>query len=352
VPLTASARAIATPVSVTADVSPDEWNRFVEAHRDSTHCHLWGWRHVFEGVFGQRCEYLVARGDEGIRGVLPLVRFNSRLFGRAVISLPYLNDGGLLADDEATSTALLDGARQIGLQFDAAHVELRHRRRMAPALPNRDHKVAMTMPLHDPAAMWDALDRKVRNQVRKAQKSELETAVGRLELVDEFYAVFADNMRDLGTPVYPKRLFAEILRTFPAGARIFVVRHQGRPVAASFTCAWRDVIEVPWASSLRAYRHLCPNMLLYWTMIETAAAEGRATFDFGRSTPDAGTFHFKVQWGAQPSPLHWEYVLLKSAAIPDHGPTNPKFSAAIELWKRLPLWLTTGVGPAIVRHIP
>lgn len=351
-PLTALAEPAAAPLAVSTDVVPAEWNRFVEAHPDATHCHLWEWRGVFENVFGHACDYLVARSGSRVSGILPLVRFKSRLFGRCLISLPFLNDGGLLVDDEATATVLVDEARRIAAEFDASHIELRHRRRQAPSLPNRQHKVSMTMPLGDAAGLWDRLDRKVRNQVRKAQKSELTAEIGGVELVDDFYAVFADNMRDLGTPVYPVRLFAEVARRFPAGARIFVVRHAGQPVAASVTCAHRGVVEVPWASSLRSHRHLCPNMLLYWTMIEWASREGFSVFDFGRSSPDAGTYPFKLQWGASPSPLYWEYVLLKRADVPDQGPTNPKFATAIELWKKLPLWVTTAVGPHIVRNIP
>jgi serine/alanine adding enzyme len=74
--------------------------------------------------------------------------------------------------------------------------------------------------------------------------------------------------------------------------------------------------------------------------------------DFGRSSPDAGTHHFKLQWGAEASPLHWEYVLLTRESVPDQGPRNPRFGAAIEQWKRLPLPLANRLGPWIVRHIP
>jgi hypothetical protein len=113
-----------------------------------------------------------------------------------------------------------------------------------------------------------------------------------------------------------------------------------------------DTVLVPWASSLRKYRQHCPNMLLYWTMLEHAAGSGARTFDFGRSSPDSGTHHFKLQWGAKATALHWEYVLLTRTAVPDQGPTNAKFGAAIAAWQRLPLWMTKALGPAIVRNIP
>ncbi|MEO7274616.1 MAG: FemAB family XrtA/PEP-CTERM system-associated protein, partial [Vicinamibacterales bacterium] len=234
------------------------------------------------------------------------------------------------------------------------HVELRH---LAPhyagRLPAKQHKVAMTRPLPgDAETLWNALDRKVRNQVRKAEKSHLTAVHGGRELVPEFYAVFARNMRDLGTPVYSQRFFATILEELRTTAEIVVVRLGATPIAASLTFRWRSVTEVPWASSLREHRALSPNMLLYWTMLTRTIENGSTVFDFGRSTPNESTFHFKTQWGATPAPFNWEYWLAAGGTLPDQSPANPKFQAAIEIWKRLPVPVTTWLGPHIIRSIP
>jgi len=208
----------------------------------------------------------------------------------------------------------------------------------------------MRLPLK--AGMWDRIDRKARNQVRKAEKSGLSVVRGHQELLPEFYQVFARNMRDLGTPVYSPRLFAEVLSAFPDRTRLIVVRLNDKPVAAGFTYRTGSMIEIPWASSIRDFNSLCPNHMLYWHAIDTAAAEGVTVFDFGRSTPGEGTFKFKEQWGAEPVALHWEYWLPAGGAVPDQSPKNPKFNLAIETWKRLPLWLANRVGPRLVRGIP
>jgi FemAB-related protein (PEP-CTERM system-associated) len=176
--------------------------------------------------------------------------------------------------------------------------------------------------------------------------------VGGPELLDEFYQIFAVNMRDLGTPVYGRAFFERVLEEFPGAARIHVVRKDAVAVAAAITVSFRGTIEVPWASSLKAYRALCPNNLLYWSIIEHAVTEGYRTLDFGRSTPNEGTYEFKRQWGAVPSPLFWEYALVSADAVPDQSPANPKFKSAIELWKRLPVPVATAIGPHIVRSIP
>jgi FemAB-related protein (PEP-CTERM system-associated) len=175
---------------------------------------------------------------------------------------------------------------------------------------------------------------------------------GREELLDDFYSVFARNMRDLGTPVHSKRLFMTVLAAFGERVVIHVVRLNGQPLAGGLSIRFRDDVLVPWASSLRAYRHLCPNMLLYWTMMERAVDGHVEHFDFGRSSRDSGTEAFKLQWGASARPLYWEYLLLAGRSAPDHGPDNPRFQAAVEIWKRLPCSLTNRVGPVIARHLP
>ena len=272
---------------------------------------------------GSNCDGQTA---DTLLGVLPLVEIRSLLFGRSLTSLPFVNFGGVLADSDEVARALLVRASDLARERKCKHVELRHIARRFDDLPCKQHKVTMRLRLESAAApdakagkgedspLWSKIDRKARNQVRKAQKSNLTVVRGGVELVDEFYAVFARNMRDLGTPVYAKRLFADVLTTFPGRAHLIVVRLAEKPVAAGLTYRTRGMVEIPWASSIRDYNALCPNHLLYWHALETAAAEGAEVFDFGRSTPGEGTFKFKEQWGAEPVPLHWEYWLASGGA--------------------------------------
>jgi FemAB-related protein (PEP-CTERM system-associated) len=278
----------------------------------------------------------------------------SLLFGRVLVSLPFVNYGGVLADDGATERRLFDRAAAIAAEHGLSHVELRHFHQHFAGSPAKEHKVTMRLALApDADRMWDALDRKVRNQVRKAEKSGLSFAIGGAELIDPFYAVFAANMRDLGTPVYSKRLFQEVFAAFPAHATMFVVRTAaGVTAAAGIGIRYRDTVEVPWASSLREYRAQSPNNLLYWGAIRDSIGKGATVFDFGRSTPHEGTYNFKAQWGAQPVPLCWEYFVRPGHPVPNHNPANAKYAAMIAAWKRLPLPLANLIGPPIVRTIP
>ena len=342
-----------SPVQVGSDVSPEEWDTYVDGNPDATGYHTWRWRTVFEQAFGHTTRYLAARRNGAVVGVLPLVLFRSPLFGRFVVSLPFVNYGGVVADDAAAADALLAEAERLGREAGAAHLELRHQRRQFDRLAVKAHKVSMLLRLARTAdAAWAVMDRKVRNQIRKAEKSGLTASVGGAECLDDFYRIFATNMRDLGTPVYPRAFFEQVLEAYGGEAKIVVVSKDGTAVAAGMTVPFRKAIEVPWASSLGQFRSMCPNHLLYWSVIQQAIAQGFDVLDFGRSTPGEGTFQFKQQWGAEPLPLYWEYGLFRGATLPDQSPKNPKFRMAIEMWKRCPLWLTNVLGPRIVRGIP
>jgi FemAB-related protein (PEP-CTERM system-associated) len=340
--------------ALSTNPSPEMWDAFVRLTPGAGLYHLSGWRRIIEDTFGHETIYVSASRAGTIVGILPLTIFRSRVFGNFAVSLPFVDGGGICATEERVSRLLADCAASVAARGRLSYVELRHVSRQRPDLPVRQHKVGMALRLApELGAAWAVLDRKVRNQVRKAEKSGLSERRGGLELLDAFYDVFSRNMRDLGTPVYPRHFFARIISTFADSSTVFVVEDQQRtPVAAAIGLVHRSTLAVPWASSLRQFRTLSPNSLLYWRMIEHAIASGMTTFDFGRSTPGEGTYQFKEQWGARPTPLHWEYVLELGRPLPDLTPKNPKFRAAIAAWKRLPVPVTRWIGPHIIRSIP
>jgi serine/alanine adding enzyme len=347
-------RAAAGPAAaVRSDLPAADIDGYVLAHDTATGYHLTGWLRVIERAFGHETRCLAAVSGGQVTGVLPLVFFDSRVFGRFTVSMPFLNYGGVVADTADARRALVAHAIEETAARRGSHLELRHTEQLCPDLSPKRHKVAMRLALAPTAErQWEQLDRKVRNQVRKGEKSALEVVHGGAELVTEFYEVFAHNMRDLGTPVYGRGFFDEILRAFPENARVFVVRHAGRPVAGSIVYWHRSMIEVPWASALRSSNPLSANVLLYWHMLKFSVERGFATFDFGRSTPNEGTFHFKRQWAAEPQELVWEYWNATGAPPPSLNPKNPKFDLAIRVWQRLPLRIATALGPHVVRNIP
>jgi FemAB-related protein (PEP-CTERM system-associated) len=331
-----------------------EWDAFVHARSDASHYHRSAWGGVIRRAFGHSSILRVARQEGGIAGILPLVHFANPFFGRSLVSMPYLNRGGILAAAPEAAAALLEDARGILRETGSRSCELRHQIPMDETLPRRSDKVTMTLDVGEgPESLWEKIGPKVRNLVRKAEKAGLTAREGKGERdLSEFYAIFAENMRDLGTPVYSRRFFEEVLGTFPESTRLSIVESEGRAAAAGICITHGSFTEIHWAASRRAMRDHAPNMLLYWEAISWASRSGLATFCFGRSTENSGPYRFKKQWGAVPTRLAWEYLLAPGAAPPKIHPENPAFRTATRAWKRVPLPLTKIFGPPIVRHIP
>jgi FemAB-related protein (PEP-CTERM system-associated) len=329
------------------------WDDFVHRQPAARGPHLSGWKSVIEESFGHTCIYLMAMENNAVHGVLPLVHVRSRWFGSFLISVPFLNYGGIVAEQEAIRASLFNFARDLAVAYGAAYVELRHETPQLNDAPTKQHKVTMLLDLPDePEQLWKQFKTKLRTQIRKPMKNGFVVRIGREEELAHFYEVFSANMRDLGTPVYSKNFFAQILKHFPEVSWICSVLLNGKPLAAGFVFGFRNTLEIPWASSLRRYNNLAANMLLYWSVLEFAIKKGYKRFDFGRSTPDGGTYKFKAQWGAKPVPLHWQYWLANGNQLPELAPTNPKYQFAIRVWQKLPLFITRWIGPAIIRNIP
>jgi hypothetical protein len=92
-------------------------------------------------------------------------------------------------------------------------------------------------------------------------------------------------------------------------------------------------------------------MLLYWSMLEYAVQNGYASFDFGRSTKEEGTYRFKEQWGARPEPLYW-YYYSRNGQAGVSSTSGAKRKLFIKVWQKVPLIVTQTAGPIIRKRIP
>jgi FemAB-related protein (PEP-CTERM system-associated) len=312
------------------------------------------WLAILRDGLGHEPFVLEAHSHGETLAMLPLASMQSIFFGKFLVALPYLNAGGVLSTDDVAARCLIDEAVAIADKLDVNYLELRHEVRQPHPSFNFElsEKVHMRLSLPTTSGeLWKGFNPKVRNQVRKAEKEGVSVEWGREELLRDFYAVFSRNMRDLGTPVFSRRLSASILAHLPDAAEICVARHCGRAVAAAILVHGRGMTEVPSASSLRSASHLNCNMLMYWHLLLRSIDRGQQIFDFGRSSTDSNTYRFKAQWGAKPHPAVWQYYVRKKS-VSEMRPSDPKNQRRIAVWKRLPVWLTRLLGPAIVRGIP
>jgi len=335
------------------DSFESQWKAYLTEKEFSTFAHQIEWKTILERSFRQKPIYLLAENEGRIEGLLPLFYYSSLLFGRFLISLPWLDYGGVCSDSGEAREKLIDKAIEIATEKRCKFLELRSVKEGDQRLTTRTSKVTFILELDsDPEKIWKKVDSKARNQVRKAQKSGLEVIFGREENLDQFYSVFSINMRDLGTPVWTKELFRNILTYFPDKSEIALVRLKDKIIGGGLILYFKNMLTVPSASSLGSYLSYCPNNILYWEIIQRGCLKGFKKFDLGRSTWNSGTFNFKSQWVKEPTELYWQYFLNETKDLPELNPESPKFNLGIKLWKKLPLTWANFLGPKIVRNLP
>ena len=282
-------------------------------------------------------------------GVLPLVHIRNRLFGNRLVSTPFCVQGGPLALDDDARRALDDYAIGLAEKLGAEFIEYRSETRTNPEWACKDDLYYIFRREIDPSpdVNLKAIPRKQRAVVRKAIKAE--------ELHDEiddgpdrFYGVYANSVRNLGTPVFSKKYCRTLKSVFGDDCEfLIIVDPDGTPVSSVMQFYFRDEVLPYYGGGLPEARNSGAYSFMYWRSTCRAAERGMKIFDFGRSKKDTGAFAFKKNWGFEPKPLQYEYYLRDGASVPDVNPLNPKYHLMINMWKRLPVPLANLIGPPI-----
>lgn len=326
------------------------WDAFVTACPEATFCHRAGWKTVIEEVFGHRTYYLYAAAGGEIQGVLPLGHIRSRLFGNALISTPFCVYGGVAAQSEAARTALEEAAQQLAARLEVDYLEMRNCRPRHADWPSKELYVTFRRTLDaDPERNMAAIPRKQRAVIRKGIAAGLESVVG--ADLGRFYDLYAQSVRNLGTPVFSRRYFAALKEVFGDDCELLYVTDKGRAVAGVMSFYFRDEVFPYYGGGGDLARDLKANDFMYWELMRRAGERGIRVFDYGRSKRGTGSYRFKTHWGFEPQPLHYEFKLVQARQVPDLNPLNPKYRLFINIWQRLPLFLTKQIGPHIVKNI-
>lgn len=344
-------------IRLATDRDRSAWDDYVLNHPDGLAYQMFAWQDAVRKAYGFKAKYLLAEHGTSLCGILPLIDFRVPFVGRTLISLPYCDAGGILADNEGVAKLLVDHAKSLATRH-GARCQIRSTDPLPGHEDNRTDKVRMLLELpSNTEQMLSSLDTKVRTKVRKPVRDGLTIKLGAQDLVEDFYRVFAENMRDLGSPVHSRQWIEAIVAVYGERCRIAVVHNpDGIPVAGGLVLIHRSTMSNPWASSLRRYNHLKPNMLLYWIFLSLAIDSGCRRFDFGRSTPGEGTYRFKEQWGATPRQLYW-YSFTgngESALTRGHeqfADIRPARRRVADLWRKIPLAGATWAGPRIRKYI-
>ena len=338
------------------------WDEFVLNHPAGTFFHLSTWREILQKSFGYQPMYLCVKDAGQIRGILPLFLVKSLLFGRSLVAMPVGVYGGPVGRDEQSLEALLQEATRLAKEHRVRYLEIRGNPYAESAISS----------LNGDASRWSRKDlyvtfmsqmdstdegnlaripRKQRRMVRQGDKHGLRATFdnGRLR---EFYNVYAESVRNLGTPVYGYTYFQNLVASFGDRCKILLVEFNRKVVAAVLSFFYRDQVLPYYGGALKEYFHLAPNDFMYWELMRHAASGGYKIFDFGRSKEGTGSYNFKRHWGFEPTALPYWYYAPNGHGLPDTSPLNPKLQWAIRVWRGLPLKVTNSLGPHIVRHIP
>ncbi|HEX5352525.1 MAG TPA: FemAB family XrtA/PEP-CTERM system-associated protein [Rhodanobacteraceae bacterium] len=330
--------------------SEGRWDAFVDGASQATFFHRAAWREIIGQSLGHRCHYLYAERGGVITGILPLAEIRSRLFGHALISTPFCVYGGVVASDPDSEARLADAAVALADELRVDYLELRDRELRHANWPIKELYVGFRKPLSpDHDANMKAIPRKQRAMVRKGIGLGLEARHD--GDIDGFYRVYAESVRNLGTPVLPRRYYAKLQQTFGKDCEITVINHQGLPVAAVMSFYFRDEVHPYYGGSVWRGRDLAANDFMYWSVMQRAVERGARLFDFGRSKLDTGSCHFKKHWGFEPQPLPYAYHLVRATEVPNISPTNRKYKLFIKAWQKLPLPVAGVAGPFLARNL-
>ncbi len=329
------------------------WENFVQGHPEATFFHRCGWRRVVYQTYGHKTAFLMARANHEVRGVLPIVHCRSRLFGNSLISTGFCVQGGVLAVDDEAHAALIHAATELGRDRNVAYVELRDAD--ARDLPGWERKEGVYAGFArrisgDEGTNFKAIPRKKRADLRKALASGLTVETGATP--GEFWPVYAESLRNLGTPVFPLRFVEALRREFGASVEISLVRGPSRePLAALVSFYFRDRVLPYYGGAVPAARAVHAYDLLYWSLMCRAVARGVRVFDFGRSKVGTGAYDYKRFWGFDPTPMSYRFRLIRARSVPDVNPLNPKYKFMVDAWRRLPLPVANRLGPVLARHL-
>ena len=327
------------------------WDEFVLAHPEGTFFHLSGWKRVIEGAFHHRTHYLIAERAGTVCGVLPLTHVRSRLFGSSLISNAFAVRGGPIAADSDSLHALESEAVRLMETLRVPVLELRDFSPSRAGWPRKSHLYAYFQRRLDRDVEHNlkSIPRKQRAMVRKGMRNGLRSDVD--DGIDRLYLIYAESVRNLGTPVFARSYFRLLREEFAASCDIVTVSYGGKAVASVLNFYFRDAVLPFYGGGVRAARTLAANDFMYWEVMRRACERGYRVFDFGRSKLGTGSYAFKCNWGFKPMPLVYQFRLAPGQAMPDLNPLNPHLSRLTEVWKRLPLAIANRVGPLIVRGI-
>lgn len=294
---------------------------------------------------------LIAEKRGAVSGWLPLNEIHSPLFGRVLVSSGFAVGGGALAYREGTALALAKATEELAIRRSCSTVELRGGVAPDEWTVRTDSHSGFAKDLEaDDEAQLLAVPRKQRAEVRKSLDQDFTVHIGVSgQDRSDHYRVYAESVRNLGTPVFPKSLFDAAIERLDAD--ILTIRHRGAAVASVLSLYHDGAVLPYWGGGTHAARALRANERMYFELMLHARRRGCTRFDFGRSKTGSGAWSYKKNWGFDPEPLAYASWTVPGAVRRDADPTSARHAQRIALWRRLPLGIANRIGPHIARGL-
>lgn len=326
------------------------WDLFVMNHPEATFFHRSGWKTVIEKAFGHRTWFLYAEKNGELQGILPLAEVRSLLFGHSLSALPFCVYGGVVAENNLVREQLELAAQELAEQLKVDYLEFRNFHSVHADWPRKDLYVTFRKEI-DPDVERNmlAIPRKQRAMVRKGIKYGLVSEID--QSIDRFFYAYSNSVHRLGTPVFAKKYFRLLKDVFAEDCELLTIVKDGKTISSVMSFYFRDEVLPYYGGGTEEARQFAANDFMYWELMRNSCEKGLKVFDFGRSKRNSGSYSFKANWGFEPQPLHYEYRLIHSSAIPDHNPSNPKYQFFIKAWQKIPLTIANLIGPHIVKNL-
>ena len=330
-----------------------KWNEFVMTNSSTTFYHQVGWKRVVQETYGHKPYYLFAESKMGeVVGILPMFLIKNVFFGKRLVSVPFASYGSVCCENDDIGNALINEAIDIGKNLSVGYCEFRNFKNMNAHENFNCMKEYSTFVLdlsNGVEHIWKNMSRKVRNMIRKGEKSNLKFKVEVSgDAISDFYEIYSKNMRDLGTPVHDYKFFNNIYKIFPENVFIAKVELNGKLISSLYLLKFKDMLLSGWGSSLIGFLKYAPNDFMYWNSIKYACKNNLLWFDFGRSPVNSGSYKFKERWGSVEIPLTYcYYPSMKNISSP-----QVKYGKFAKMWSKLPLKVTKIIGPRVRKHIP
>jgi FemAB-related protein (PEP-CTERM system-associated) len=334
------------------------WDAYVHSHPDGSPYHLFAWGKAIEQAYNHKAYYFLAEQNQEVTGILPAIQLRFPFILNELVSLPFCDVGGCLSDNREVLSAILSNVLSFAKHIKANTIKLRGCNEISQLRPfgfteEKHDKARMLLDLPGSSEiLMQGFKSKLRSQINKAEKNDLIFQWGSENRLNDYYSVFSENMHALGSPVHARKLFKAVLQLFGGNAKMGLVYYQDKAIGAGLMLMKGNSVSIPWASTLRDYNQLAPNMLLYWNFLKYAADNGYTMFDFGRSSKGEGTYKFKAQWGAKPHNLEWHSIAFNDKRSKIHsGKFLPSRDHLAKAWQRVPLKLANYLGPKLRKFI-